>query len=281
MTDQNNNFTIRINASDLSSNVVSFDNINLIDRRRFTLGYRCGTMSAGVVLRLCVAPPVKFNSTIDASGDGTMTYQWQSSTDATPAVTITGDNIICEGNMVTFTANPIAGGVNPAYQWKLNGVDISGATNSTYTSNTFVNGDKVSVVLTSTLTCLTAKTATSAETTISVNANATPTVIVSSNLANNVACGDGTLAIFTASPLAGGNAPTYQWKVNGTDVAFTVVTKDVPTVTIAAGKTTISQGESVTFAATPVKGNSNNDKQRILYNDCPGYFRCYNNGSST
>jgi hypothetical protein len=56
-------------------------------------------------------------------------------------------NIICSGNSVTFTANT-TGFTNPYYQWYLNGGAISGATNSTYTSNVLTNNDGINVKVT-------------------------------------------------------------------------------------------------------------------------------------
>ena len=56
-------------------------------------------------------------------------------------------NIICSGNSVTFTANT-TGFTNPNYQWYLNGGAISGATNSTYTSNSLTNNDGINVKVT-------------------------------------------------------------------------------------------------------------------------------------
>jgi hypothetical protein len=56
-------------------------------------------------------------------------------------------NIICSGNSVTFTAST-TGFTNPYYQWYLNGGAISGATNSTYTSNVLTNNDGINVKVT-------------------------------------------------------------------------------------------------------------------------------------
>ena len=58
---------------------------------------------------------------------------------------------ICAGTSVTFTAVPINGGASPTYQWRKNGLIISGATASTYTTNTLANGDYISCILTSNL----------------------------------------------------------------------------------------------------------------------------------
>ncbi len=58
-------------------------------------------------------------------------------------------NTICEGSTVTFMADALNGGVAPTYQWKLNGIDIVGATDSVYTTNSLSDADTISCVMTS------------------------------------------------------------------------------------------------------------------------------------
>jgi len=53
----------------------------------------------------------------------------------------------------TLTANATGGGTSPEYQWYLNGYLIAGATDSSYVSNAFFDGDSVSCIVTSSETC--------------------------------------------------------------------------------------------------------------------------------
>ena len=73
----------------------------------------------------------------------------------TPSVTIVAHPglTIAPGQsdtLVTFVSNA---GSTPTYQWSINGVAIPGATNATFIRNTFVNGDVVTVQVTSSGLC--------------------------------------------------------------------------------------------------------------------------------
>ncbi|MFT3912000.1 MAG: GDSL-type esterase/lipase family protein [Ferruginibacter sp.] len=128
------------------------------------------------------------------------------------SVSIAADpgNTVCDGTVVTFTATPTNGGDTPTYQWFNGASPIAGQTGSTYTSNTLVNGDAISVVLTSNATpCATGSPATSNTITMTVNPNLPVSVGIATNT-GNVIC-DGTAVTFTASPTNGGDNPTYQW----------------------------------------------------------------------
>jgi len=201
---------------------------------------------------------------------------------------------ICAGTSVTFTATPTNGG-SATYQWKLNGTNISGATNSTYTSATLANGDAITCVMTSSLSCATGSPATSNAITMSVNAGGAASVSIAANPTGAIC--SGTSVTFTANATNGGTTPTYQWKKGGTNItgatnstytSTTLATGDIitcamtsnatcvtgspatsnaitmsvnaggaATVSIAANPTgAICSGTSVTFTATAINGGT-------------------------
>jgi hypothetical protein len=53
------------------------------------------------------------------------------------AVTASADTV-CKGSVVTFTANALNAGANPAYQWKVNGIN-AGTNSNIFSSTTFNN----------------------------------------------------------------------------------------------------------------------------------------------
>ena len=212
-----------------------------------------------------------------------------------PAVSIAANpgNTICTGTSVTFTATPTNGGTTPSYQWKLNGANV-GTNSTTYQNAALVNGDKITCVMTSALACANPATATSNEITLSVTAAVAPSVSIASNPAGAICAG--TNITFTATPTNGGTTPSYQWKLNGTNVGtnsatyqnaalvngskitcvmtsslacanpttatsneitMTVTAAVAPSVTIAANPSgAICAGTNVTFTATPTNGGT-------------------------
>lgn len=129
------------------------------------------------------------------------------------SITSNPNSPICTGDNVSFTANPVNGGTIPGYQWTLNGVNIPGATGSTFSTNTLSNSDQVAVILTSSEPCASGNPATSNQIIQTVNPSAPVSVVVSVSPSGPVCAG--TNLTFTASPVNGGSAPTYVWTVNG------------------------------------------------------------------
>ncbi|PKP49485.1 MAG: hypothetical protein CVT92_15165 [Bacteroidetes bacterium HGW-Bacteroidetes-1] len=123
-------------------------------------------------------------------------------------------NNVCAGTQVGFIATPTNGGSNPAYQWKVNGNNVSG--NSASYSYIPANNDVVSVVLTSNASCTSGNPATSNAITMIVNPLLPVSISIQASV-NNVCAG--TQVGFIATPTNGGNNPAYQWKVNGNNVS--------------------------------------------------------------
>lgn len=122
---------------------------------------------------------------------------------------------ICVGNNVDFTAIPVNGGTTPSYQWQINGVDTSGQTQSTFSTNNLKNGDIVTVVMTSGITCVVGSPAMSDSVKADVGQNDAAAVSITSS--PNPVCENSTIS-FTAAPVNGGSA-TYQWRINDTPVS--------------------------------------------------------------
>ena len=84
------------------------------------------------------------------------------------SVTIVADaNPVCAGTVVTFTATPVNGGLTPTYQW-FNGVTPVGSNNPVYAYMP-LNGDAITVVLTSSEVCTSGSPATSNIVVMTVN----------------------------------------------------------------------------------------------------------------
>jgi uncharacterized protein (TIGR02145 family) len=133
---------------------------------------------------------------------------------AGPAASVTivaSSNNVCAGTSVTFTATPTNGGLTPGYQWQVNGVNSG--TNSTVFTYIPSNGDVITCLLTSSLTgCISNNPALSNS--ILMIINSVLIVNISINPSSNPVCA-GSSVTFTATPVNGGTAPSYQWKVNG------------------------------------------------------------------
>jgi len=127
------------------------------------------------------------------------------------AVTISpSENPVCAGSSVTFTATPTNGGVNPTYQWFVNGGDVlQSAPTMSYIP---ANGDLVTCVMNSNITCPTGNPATSNTITMIEN-TVNPVSIVITTPVTTVC--SGTSVTFTATPTNGGTNPGYHWFING------------------------------------------------------------------
>ena len=126
-----------------------------------------------------------------------------------PAITVHPvSQTVCAGSSVTFTVS--ATGTAPlSYQWRKNGVNISGATSASYTITSAATGDAGSY------TCVVSNSggsATSNAATLTVN---TPPVITAHPVGQAVCEGSSVTFSVTAT---GGGPFTYQWRKNGSAI---------------------------------------------------------------
>jgi gliding motility-associated-like protein len=129
----------------------------------------------------------------------------------TPAVSVAPLNPdICDGETVTFTATPVNGGTNPAYQWLVNGQPVTGATGSTFTYAP-KDQDQITVRMTSDLVCVVTPTATSSPAIANVIPNLVVTVDLSAN--RDTVC-EGEPITLQAAYKNGGEDPVFTWYVN-------------------------------------------------------------------
>jgi hypothetical protein len=143
----------------------------------------------------------------------TITIKVNAVTTASVSIATSANNI-CQGTSVTFTATPANGGSSPVYQWRLNGVEV-GTNSSIYTSSSLSNGDIISCSLTSNKECVSGSPATSNSIVMTVNQPSSVSVAISTEQTETC---QGTSTTFTAVPVNGGTAPSFQWKRNGSNV---------------------------------------------------------------
>ncbi|PZF72561.1 GEVED domain-containing protein [Taibaiella soli] len=133
----------------------------------------------------------------------------------TPSVSIASNAVsFCAGQVASFAATSVNGGSGATYQWQKNGVNMGANTDTL--SFAPANGDTVTCVLTSSLSCVTPATVTSNTITLAVHPIVTPAIVITANPGTNLATGQN--VTFTATVTNGGNAPVYEWRNNGTAI---------------------------------------------------------------
>jgi uncharacterized protein (TIGR02145 family) len=215
------------------------------------------------------------------------------------SVTIaTSENPVCEGTLVTFSATPFNGGSSPAFMWSVNG-NYAYGNGSTFTTAP-ANGDLVTCLLISNISCALYNPATS--NTISMTVNPMKEVAISISASQNPVC-IGTNVSFSTTTTNGGTLPIYQWKLNGNsmpgangstysyvpsdnDVVSCMVTSDID---CAIGNPAISA--PITMAVdslpeTPIEGNHVAEHTQITWHwslvpDASGYRWNVSNNLST
>lgn len=138
-----------------------------------------------------------------------------------PVVTIgvtAGTNPTCIDDTVTLSVvSNVNPGASPTYQWRSNGIDIPGATGTTFKAYAR-GGEKITVRMVSSAgsPCADPGFAVSNEIEIQYTTKV-PIANIALTIGTNPGCAGQPLQ-FTVTPTTGGTAPTYQWTVNNVPV---------------------------------------------------------------
>ena len=190
-----------------------------------------GDIVTGVMMSsaTCAIPAV-------VSASDTMTIL----SNATPGVTISANpgTSICANTIVTFTAVPAFGGAFPTYSWQKDGVTVFAGASYTYTP---VDGDNVSVQMTSDYPCLIHDTA-SSDVVIRAGADIAPVVEIVAIPGRTIHTGETDTLI---ANVTSGGPVTYQWLVNHIAIAG---------ATNSLYISTFSNNDSVTCDVTSTNG---------------------------
>jgi gliding motility-associated-like protein len=258
----------------------------------FTGNATSGTITINGTPTTAVGSPFNYSiplsggcGTVNATGTVTVTPNVTASVSITSSATN-----VCPGTTLDFTATPTNGGTTPIYQWQVNG-NNDGTNSVTFSSSTLNDGDIVKVIMTSNANCVISSPATSNEITLT---SGIVTASVSIIADNNPVCA-GTNVTFTATPTNGGTNPTYQWKLNGSnigtnnkifssttlgnndkitvemtsnggcvtgspatsnEISMTITPNVNASVSIIEDKNSICAGTNVVFTATPTNGGT-------------------------
>ncbi len=222
----------------------------------------------------------------------TDTHTWENYinvyNEATPTIDIQADHAeICTGDQVMIIATCINQGENPLYEWYVNAMLIVDINDTIYLDN-LADGDVIHCDMTSSRPCVTQPTVTSNDITMIVHDYVAVDVAI--NTPTTDVC-EGNEVVFTATPSNPGANPIYTWYVNGNvagdnsdtfttttitdqdvvscelnssefcttgnpavsnNITMTVLPSEIVSVSIDATATTLCEGETVTFTATPV-----------------------------
>jgi len=180
-----------------------------------------------------------------------------STTAVTPSITTQPvSQTVTAGQTASFTV--VAAGTAPlSYQWQKNGVNVAGATSTSYTTPvtaTSDSGSTFAVVVTNT-----AGTVTSAAATLTVNAAAVAPTITAQPVNQTVTAGQ----TATFNVVAAGTAPlSYQWQKSGVNIAGATSTSYTTPVTATSdsgstfGVVVTNTAGAVTSAAATLTVNA-------------------------
>ncbi len=129
-----------------------------------------------------------------------------------PTVSIvSGDTVICSGDLVEFVAATNNAGASPVYEWKVNGQSV-GTNSSIFTSSTLDDGAEVLCQITSSENCAVPATVSSNMVAMMVLPLVQPSIEITADVTSICA---GELVTITANNTYPGSNPVFEWVVNG------------------------------------------------------------------
>jgi gliding motility-associated-like protein len=170
----------------------------------------------------------------------------------TPRVSLATPPVQCPGTALTFTAVVTDAGAAPTISWFVNNVAV--ASGPTFTSSTLATGDQVRVDVAPTAGLCSTGPAT-ASVTVTRTPTTTPALAIGAQPSGPVCPGE-PIAFSLTSVTGAGPAPSYQWQINGTDVAG--ATNPVFTsTTLRSGQTVTLRLSTTNECGQPVTAVSN------------------------
>ena len=148
---------------------------------------------------------------------------------------------VCATHNVTFEATTL--NIGETLQWQINGVNVPGATNHTFTTNQLANNDVVTAVISITNSCIYNPIDTSNAITVTVDPSTTPSLSMTITQGNNPGCLDSLLE-FTGVVANMGVNPNLVFLVNGVQVGTGTV----------FSSTGLLDGDVVTFRGNQTDG---------------------------
>jgi len=281
IADQSNNVIRKVNSSQIISTLVG----NGYDA---SIGYGLYAGDGGLATNAALNYPQDI--IVDTSGNLYIADLYNYVVRKVAGISIlTATDTVCSGVSVTYTAVATAAGSAVGYQWKLNGTNV-GTDSTIYTADSVHNGDIISCQLVN----LSGNVIDISDSIIMVvTTSVFPSVSIAASTSYTVCAG--TSVTYSATPANGGTTPLYQWKVNGINTgtgatyAYTPVSGDIitceltsnancliadtavsspvamsvtplitPVVSIATASTgsTICEGSTVSYTATPTNGGT-------------------------
>lgn len=186
---------------------------------------------------------------------------------------------ICQGATVTFISSTANAGTSFQRFWYKNNTAIGGAAAANYSTTTTADNDEYYVTLVATGVCADPYTDTSNKITMRVFPWLPASVSITANPSTTVP--GGTMINFTATPVNGGNSPTYQWTRNANPVvgalssiwgASTLSNKDEICVNMTSSylcpnpKTAKSNCIKVSIETTGISGITGNSAIKVYPN---------------